>query len=816
MKKLSATVRIVISLVCLSVSSLLIAGSIGLLPDAKVEMMKGRMHFSEALALSFTAMATEADQATVQNLFDAVAKRNPDVLSIGLRRYDGPLLLEVGEHGAGWKQNDSLQSTLTQISVPVTAGDETWGLIEVRFQDPDAVGFMGSSIPSEFVLPTFMAISLFIAFYFYLHRVLRQLNPSKVIPGRVREAFDSLAEGILVLDKDDRVVLANRAFERTSGRTTEQLMGVSVHDLPFVRRGELPVEAFPWQETKITRVLVRGGLVGFGDAETTFSVSAAPILNEQGEPRGILASFEDVTQLEKKKNELGELVKHLHRSSAAIQKQNRDLEQLANHDPLTGCKNRRSFFDSFHTLWLAAKRYEIPISAIMVDIDHFKSINDTHGHSVGDDVLRVVASALQSPLRESDILCRYGGEEFAVVLPNTDIDQAVVIAERLRIAISQAQMPMAKLKVTASLGVSVISQTTLDPQEMLDQADQGLYVAKRQGRDQVVRWADIPTEIRELVTDQKDSTPATASLAAAQDNSKPAQKPAQEAIPYHAVSALLSALAYRDQKTAAHSRRVADLCVAAAEGLLSLSDCYALEMAALLHDIGKIGVPDAILLKAGKLTTEEWEVMRTHTRIGGEIVRSSFASPALTDLVKGYLTRFDEPSETNEKGRSTLSVGARILAIADAYDSMTTDHRYRTGKTNVEAIAELRKNAGSQFDPELVERFIRIVVDRARPVESTYHEQSTDIALSIGAQMEGLVAALDSQDLQEMATLAGRLKSTASALSAEEISLKAGELESMLHSNDDFIGAMQTASELLDLCRSTQVALLQHPEMLTR
>lgn len=812
MKKLSATVRIVISLVCLSVSSLLIAGSIGLLPDPKVEMMKGRMHFSEALALSFTAMATEIDQAAVQEFFVAVAERNPDVLSVALRRYDGPILLEVGEHSAGWEPNEGLQSTLTQIAVPVKAGNETWGLIEIRFQDPDTLGFLGSSIPLEFVLPTFMAVSLFFTFYFYLHRVLRQLNPSKVIPGRVREAFDSLAEGILVLDKDDRVVLANRAFERTSGRSTEELMGRSVDDLPFVRRGESADEAFPWQETKLTQMLARGSLLGLGDADTTFSVSAAPILNEQGEPRGILASFEDVTQLEKKKNELGELVKHLHRTSAAIQRQNRDLEQLANHDPLTGCKNRRSFFDNFHTLWLAAKRYEMPISAIMVDIDHFKSINDTYGHSVGDDVLRVVASALQSPLRESDILCRYGGEEFAVVLPNTDIDQAVVVAERLRSAISQAQMPLAKLKVTASLGVSVISETTLDPQEMLDQADKGLYVAKRQGRDQVIRWGDIPTEIRELVTDLKDSAPVTANLPAAQDNSKPAQ----EAIPYHAVSALLSALAYRDQKTAAHSRRVADLCVAAAEGLLSLSDCYALEMAALLHDIGKIGVPDAILLKPGKLTTQEWEVMKTHTRIGGEIVRSSFASPALTDLVKGYQTRFDEPSETNEKDKCIPSVGARILAIADAYDSMTTDHRYRTGKSNDEAMAELRKNAGTQFDPELVERFIRIVVERTRPAESAYHEQSTDIALSIGAQMEGLVAALDSQDLQEMATLAGRLKSTACALSADDISLKAGELELMLQANDDFVGAMQTASELLDLCRSTQVALLQHPEMLTR
>lgn len=805
MKKISATVRIVISLVCLSVSSLLIAGTIGLLPDAKVEVMKGRLRLCETLAQSFALAANQTNIQTMENYFCSVAERNPEVESIGLRRSDGSILLEVGEHSAQWLPIDSLESTPTQVVVPVNAGDEVWGAIEVKFQAPTGPSLLGISIPREIALPLFMAVSLFGSYYFYLRKVLRQLNPSKVIPARVREAFDSLAEGILVLDAKEQVVLANHAFERATGRTTEEMMGRSVNELPFVQRENPEAEAglMPWQESKSNQSLVRGKLLGIAGHETTFSVSSSPIINEKGEARGVLASFEDVTQLEKKKNELGELVKHLHHSSAEIQRQNRTLEQLANHDPLTGCRNRRSFYDQLQTLWMSAMRYEMPIAAIMVDIDHFKSINDKFGHSVGDDVLQTVAKALQVPLREADVLCRYGGEEFAVVLPNSDIEQAAVVAERLRSEIAHLQMP--NLKVTASLGVSAISESPSDAQEMLDQADRCLFVAKRQGRNQVVRWDRVPLELHEELNNPAEAS----SFGAATRHGPEGTKPAKESIPYHAVSALLSALAYRDQKTAAHSRRVADLCVAAAEGLLSLSDSYTLEMAALLHDIGKIGVPDAILLKPGKLTEEEWEVMRSNTRIGSEIVRSSFASKALTDLVNGYQMRFDDALSIYENGKCTIPVGARILAIADAYDSMTTENRYRHGMSHSEAAIELRKNAGTQFDPELVERFLGIVDGRARHEYLFDSQLSSDVALSIGAQIEGLVAALDSQNLKDMTLLAGRLKSTASSLSATEIAFKASELESALHDKDDFVGAMQTASELLDLCRSTQGALLR-------
>ena len=529
-----------------------------------------------------------------------------------------------------------------------------------------------------------------------------------------------------------------------------------------------------------------------GVGDKTFVVSASPICDESGRRRGAIASFEDVSRLEQKKIELSTALQSLRLTTEKVKEQNQVLERLATRDPLTSCFNRRSFFEQFDTHWNTAKRYNQALSAIMVDVDHFKSINDNHGHSVGDQVLQKVAETLMQTARETDVVARYGGEEFAILLPNTDILDAAVSAERIRKALAAMKFP--NLSVTASLGVSSTGQKAGSPQELLDQADKCLYVAKRNGRNQVVRFDQVPTD---LVVDEKKVS-RTAET-----------KSPKTTIPFPAVTALISALGYRDPDTASHSRRVADLCVAVAHGLMSMSNCYVLETAALLHDIGKIGVPDSILRKPGKLTTEEWAYLVKHERIGLEIIRASFASDEMSQIVENYRRHFDGRDENLGPSGTRIPLGARILSIADAYDSMVTERTYRHAMSQKAAFEELRRCAGTQFDPELVERFIKATRQQRQESILSGHI-SKETALGIGQEIERLAEAVDQQDIAGLKAMAGHLAESAAKQGAPEIAAKALELEQAAKQKGDVLGVIQRACELLEYCRAAQSSFLEN------
>ena len=804
MRWIPTSVRLTLSLVSLTISGLLLAATLGLIPDTRNELMKGRAGLCESIAINHSLLATRGDVEAMKVGLTAIEQRNEDIESIAVRLASGEIEFEVGEHSTLWKPSLDGKSSETQMLVPINIGTEPWGTVEVRFRPIRIPGWRGWIREPLLRLVLFMGVVGSVGFLMFLSQTLRLLNPSKVIPSRVRTALDTLTEGLLILDDKQRIVLANVAFSKTIGREPDKLIGRSMDELPWRNHdseGTEKLKQIPWREAFASATPKTGILLDLQittELRRTFLVNAAPIFSAKNRCQGVLTSLEDVTPLEQTKKDLRFTLEQLKRSAEEIRLQNEDLERLATIDPLTECLNRRSFFPQFETQWKTSERYHQPISVIMVDIDHFKSVNDTHGHSTGDEVLRGVAATLRSTARVGDLVCRFGGEEFCVMLPCSDIVEAKAAGERFRAAIEATKFP--KLSVTASVGVSAHSLGATDPQELLDQADKCLYVAKRNGRNQVIGWDNVPSD---LVVEK-------AKVARAMPAAK--AEPADHTIPYRAVTALLSTLSYRHQPTAAHCRRVADLCVTLAESRMSLRDCYLVETAALLHDIGKIGVPDAVLLKQSALTREEWDLMQHHSTIGLEIVRASFGNARLTETIEAHEAFFGgSKHRPNLPTGLDIPLGARILAVANAFDSMTNDSVYRQAMTMAEAFVELRHCAGAQFDPELVESLIRIVSERTSTHVVWQADTVTrDAAVDVGNQIESLVTAIDDQDIERLKSLADRLKSTAQISGISQIADSAGCLEAAVTENADLLEILESACELVDLCRSTQRAFLHN------
>jgi diguanylate cyclase (GGDEF)-like protein/putative nucleotidyltransferase with HDIG domain len=807
MKAILTRLRISVGLTGLAVSAVLAAVTCGFVPNESVARLEGRRYFCESLAITFSVVAPQSDLATLKSTLAVMAARHPDVRSIGIRQSSGQLLLSSGPHADTLKSMDSGRSTDSDIHVPIMAGNEQWGDLEISFKPLYPTNVREWCLQPFVLLLTCVSTFCLATFFIYLRYVLRYLDPSKAVPSRVRDALNSLAGGLMVLNTKGEIVLSNNAFASTIGVKPEELMGKVAENLPWQSGDSACGEAgdsaearfeVPWKRVAddgLTRTGVVLKLALTGMDERTFMVSAVPIRDEKNKCQGVLTSLEDITSLERKKTELSLALTVLRESNQTISKQNRELERLATRDALTGCFNRRAFFEQFSTHWNNAERYHHPLSTIMVDIDHFKSINDRFGHSVGDQVLQKVATALIETARQGDLVCRYGGEEFAVLLTHTDLPSAVLAAERFRLAIEQ--LPFPNLSVTTSVGVSEMAMGAASMQELLDQADKCLYVAKRNGRNRVVSWDTVPPDMEVDPKAVSRTRPVT-------DSAPPVS------IPYPAVTALISALCYRDVRTAEHSRRVADLCVMAAEGQMSMTDCYVLEIGALLHDIGKIGVPDNVLLKPAALTREEWQIMERHDRIGIEIIRASFNSPQLSQIVENHHAFFGIGAR--HEGLPTgadIPISARLLSIADAYDAMVSDRVYRKGRAPAEAFIELRRCAGSQFDPKLVEHFIEVMTIRLMQEHATTCSVSKDAALNFGLQMERIASAVDHQDMEGLKTLASRLDEIATSCNATEIATKARQLEQLV-GNADLIAILKSANELQNVCRETQKSYLHH------
>ncbi len=553
--------------------SLILAGNLWLAimfriaPQGVDGQAAARARQAQALSVTAAKLAETGRLSSFRDVLDQIVSHDPDLVSAGLRRPSGECRFEVGEHARAWQPG--LRSA-RQLSVAIVANGQAWGTLEFCYGTKTGARSWLMSLlvyPTGFVL--FVTASTCLLSWMMFTRIFRYLDPSKVVPGRVRSALDTLAEGLVLIDPGENIVHANEAFGRMMGVDSSALIGSRLDQYQWSDPQQVGTLILPWA-TALQAGGVRNSVLLElpGDGETSkYLVNTNPIAGESGHGcRGALISFDDVTQLERKKQDLAATIDSLRTSRDEIRKQNEQLKFLAARDPMTRCFNRRSFWELFEGHW----KQDTPnlLNVLMIDIDHFKSINDNFGHSKGDEVLRETGAMLLHLVGNRGIVCRFGGEEFAVLLPGLELARATEVADAIHQAFQRCQM--GGLAVTASIGLSNRQFNAMDSQHLLDQADQCLYAAKRNGRNRVIRFDRMHE------------------LGAAAGPGKNQKAVLQERIPYTTVAALFSVVARRDPRQAAKDQQLADLCIAASHALLDRRQLYWVESSALLRNCDNI------------------------------------------------------------------------------------------------------------------------------------------------------------------------------------------------------------------------------------
>ncbi len=376
----------------------------------------------------------------------------------------------------------------------------------------------------------------------------------------------------------------------------------------------------------------------------------------------------------------------------------------ATTDRLTRVANRPTLLAHLFAEIERVSRYNRPLAVAFIDLDHFKAVNDTYGHEAGDRVLRGVADVFREHTRGTDFVGRYGGEEFVVVLPETTAEDATMVAEKLRTLVMKQRFRAGEdeeITVSVSIGIAGGQGRSLRIDQLLRDADAAMYAAKSLGRNQTYVFAEedddsariprapISQEARQRATDVGDQ----------------ARRAAE--------SALSAVLAPMPHYAGQPSPLIAAIAVRMATELgLPDAEIERIRVAALLHDVGKLAVPGQILEKPGPLSADEWQKVVQHPRIGQAIIERVMTLCDAGAIILHHHEHFSGHGYPYGLRGTDIPLGARIVAIADAYDAMVRDRPYRRAIGHAAAIEELRRYAEVQFDPELVDLFCDLYARR--------------------------------------------------------------------------------------------------------
>jgi diguanylate cyclase (GGDEF)-like protein/PAS domain S-box-containing protein len=497
---------------------------------------------------------------------------------------------------------------------------------------------------------------------------------------QARNLVEALEEAVILYHADGHSELLN-----TSARELLDTGAATVNGLPPGWEAldddgaPLPKEDGPVVKAMTTREPCTQvvGLKRPDGSRRWMTVRARPLVRPGSEhPYAVVASCADVT--EQREMEL-------------------HLLELAQRDPLTGLWNRRRFEEDLARQVARCRRYGETAALVVFDLDGFKQVNDTLGHLAGDEVLRTLADGLSQRLRAVDCAARMGGDEFAALLVNVDEDAAYAIARKVEERLTQfAEEHLGShIKPSLSSGVALLDRHVQDVEQALEAADRAMYAYKRRADREDMALTGETARTARVIDSASSRTGRDAPL-----------------------RALLTAVQARDSYTALHSRQVVTLARAVARRMgLDEAQVSEVESVALLHDLGKVAVPDAILLKSGPLSDVERALMQQHPGVGAQVVSSIPELEHLAPAIRAEHERWDGQGYPDGLAGEAIPRASRISFVCDAYDAMTSNRPYRSAFSRERAIDEIARQVGRQFCPDSAEALLDLL--REEPVEQS-------------------------------------------------------------------------------------------------
>ncbi len=391
-------------------------------------------------------------------------------------------------------------------------------------------------------------------------------------------------------------------------------------------------------------------------------------------------------------------------AECALEEANRQLEALATTDDLTGLHNRRCFMEALSAEFQRGRRYATPPVLAMFDVDHFKTLNDAHGHAFGDQVLKRIAEAIRHSARTTDTVARYGGDEFLLLMPNTAVSEALSVVERIRRHVAQAPLTGSgqTVQVTLSAGVAEADPAAGEAaHDLLRKADEALQTAKAAGRDCAKVWGSVASQ-----PPPEGQAEAEAADRLRQRLCGLVQQSVEMFV--QGVRGLVRGLEARVPYLSSHSGNTTRYALAVSEALgLGSREVEDIRKAALVHDIGNIAVPRAILNSGRSLDAAERQIVEQHVVTGVRLLDQLAAFDRAIPIVRHHHERWDGCGYPDGLSGKAIPLGARVLAVADAFDAMTAGRAYRKPCRIREALGRLRRESGQQFDPAVVDALAR-------------------------------------------------------------------------------------------------------------